>query len=113
MAEEHFLIDLALLSRYNDNINNKNAPQNFSVLTSDWRTLDISFAGCGYKAEIVASGVTAADYPDIYFDETSIAPATSAEIIAATDTDKVILYAKNIPISTLSGAFFIRKGAAV
>ena len=113
MEEEHYLIDLVLLSRFSNNMKNKNAPKNFTVLVSDWSVLSVNFAGCEYKAEIAVNGVTLADYPDIYFDESSIAPATSAEIIAATDTDKIILYAKNIPISTLSGAYFIKRGVSI
>lgn len=89
---------------------NINAPRNFSVATSDWENLEIDFIGRGYKTEITANGVTEIDYPDVYFDETSISYASAADIIVATDMNKIVLYAKNAPISTVSGVYFIKKG---
>lgn len=111
MADGHLVIDLALLARYTSNMKNELAPQVFSISTSEWIALSTNYAGCGYKAEITAVGVTAADYPDIYFDETSLETATAAEIIAGTDSGKVVLYAKSIPTATVSGSYFIKKGA--
>lgn len=89
---------------------NINAPRNFSVPVSDWENIENEFVGRGYRAEISANGVTAADFPDVYFDESSISYASAADIIVSTDTNKVILYAKNIPIAELSGVYFIKKG---
>lgn len=83
-------------------------PNAFSVDVSDWSELAEPFAGCGFSAEIVAEGVTAVDFPDIYFDEASIGVA--AGIIAGTDSGKVVLYAGSIPETALSGTYFIRKG---
>ena len=87
------------------------APTAFSVLVDAWTELAETVAGCGYSAEIAAEGVTAADYPDFYFDENSIEAA--AGIVAGTAAGKVVLYAKTAPATALSGAYFIRKGVAV
>ena len=113
MEEEHYLIDLVLLSRFFNNMKNKNAPKNFTVLVSDWSVLSVNFAGCGYKAEIAVNGVTLADYPDIYFDENSLDGAANAGVIAGTADGKIVLYANKIPATALSGAYFIRKGSTV
>lgn len=87
------------------------APTAFSVLANAWTELAETVAGCGYSAEIAAEGVTAADYPDVYFDENSLEAA--AGIVAGTAEGKVVLYAKTAPATALSGAYFIRKGSAV
>ena len=87
------------------------APTAFSVSANAWTELAETVAGCGYSAEIAAEGVTAADYPDVYFDENSIEAA--AGIVAGTAAGKVVLYAKTAPETALSGAYFIRKGSAV
>lgn len=87
------------------------APTAFSVSADAWTELAETVAGCGYSAEIAAEGVTAADYPDIYFDENSLEAA--AGIVVGTAAGKVVLYAKTAPATALSGAYFIRKGSAV
>lgn len=86
-------------------------PVAFSIEAAAWAALTVAVAGCGYSAEIAAEGVTAADYPDIYFDENSLEAA--AGIVAGTAAGKVVLYAKTAPETALSGAYFIRKGSAV
>lgn len=88
------------------------APTAFTVETSAWAALTVAVAGRGYSAEIAAEGVTAADYPDIYFGETSIDVAANAGVIAGTADGKIVLYANEIPAVALSGAYFVRKGAA-
>lgn len=87
------------------------APTAFSVSADAWTELAETVAGCGYSAEIAAEGVTAADFPDIYFDENSLEAA--AGIVAGTAAGIVVLYAKTAPATALSGAYFIRKGSAV
>lgn len=87
------------------------APTAFSVEAAAWVTLAESFAGCGYSAEITAEGVTATDFPDVYFDSTSFEAAANSGIIAATADGKIVLYAKSVPAAALSGTYFIRKGA--
>lgn len=86
-------------------------PTTFSLEASAFSELAEQFAGCGYSAEIAAEGVTAADFPDVYFDGASIENATAAGILAATADGKIVIYAKKIPEGALSGSYFIRKGA--
>ena len=88
------------------------SPTAFTVETSAWAALTVAVAGRGYSAEIVAESVTAADYPDIYFDENSLDGAANAGVIVGTADGKIVLYANEIPVATLSGAYFVRKGAA-
>lgn len=83
----------------------------FSVEVATWTTLAEQFAGCGYSAEVAAEGVTAADFPDVYFDSASFEAAANSGIIAATTDGKIILYAKSVPAAALSGTYFVRKGA--
>ncbi len=90
---------------------NTSTPTTFSVSADAWTELAETVAGCGYLAEIAAEGVTAADYPDVYFDENSLEAA--AGIVVGTAAGKVVLYAKTAPETALSGAYFIRKGSAV
>lgn len=85
-------------------------PKTFSVSTSSWSTLTTAVAGRTYKAIISATGITTSDFPDIYFDTSSIESATTADIIADTTSDSIILYAKTKPTATVSGSYFIRKG---
>ncbi len=85
-------------------------PTAFSVSTSSWTTLTTSVAGRGYSADITANGVTAADFPDVYFDSSSIETASTAGVIAGATAGKIVLYAKSKPSATLSGTYFIRKG---
>lgn len=87
-------------------------PVAFSVAASAWTTLTSEFAGCKYKATITASSVTASDFPDVFFDSSSIEAASSAGIIASAEAGVVALYAKTKPESTLAGSYFIKKGAA-
>ena len=89
------------------------APTAFSVENSAWTALSEAVAGRGYSAEIAAVGVTAADYPDIYFNENSLDGAANAGVIAGTADGKIVLYANEIPATALSGAYFIRKGSTV
>ena len=86
-------------------------PTSFSVESAAWTTLSAPFTGCGFSAEIAAEGVTAADFPDVYFDSTSLEIAANSSIIAEATDGKIVLYAKNIPQAALSGSYFIRKGA--
>lgn len=90
----------------------KQTPKSFSVSTSSWTTLSAPFAGCGFSAEIAAEGVTAADFPDVYFDSTSLETAANSVIIAEATDGKIVLYAKTVPEAALSGTYFVRKGAA-
>ncbi len=84
----------------------------FSVGTAAWSELAATVAGRGYSANISADGVTAADFSDVFFDAASIEAASDAEVIADTAAGAVVLYAKSIPVSTVSGAYFIRKGVS-
>ena len=88
------------------------ASTTFSIESAAWTTLSAPFAGCGFSAEIPAEGVTAADFPDVYFDSASFETAAKSGIIAATADGKIVLYAETVPVATLSGTCFVRKGAA-
>lgn len=87
------------------------APTSFSVEAAAWTTLSAPFAGCGFSAEIAAESVTAADFPDVYFDSTSLEIAANLGIIAEAADGKIVLYAKTVPAAALSGTYFVRKGA--
>lgn len=115
---------MATIARLNEEIAKHNADENahgnmlakpvsFSVDVSAWTELSEPFAGCAYSAETTDENVTAADFPEIFFDEASLETAGNIAVIAASGEGKVILYAKQIPEITLSGTYFIRKGAAV
>ena len=86
-------------------------PTSFLVEAAAWTTLSASFAGCGFSAEIAAEGVTSADFPDVYFDTTSLETAANSGIIAEATDGKIVLYAKTVPEAALSGTYFVRKGA--
>lgn len=86
-------------------------PYAFSVSDNDWSEITEPFAGCRFKAEIVAENVSTSDYPDVFFNSTSIEAATTAVIIVNAEAGVVALYAKNKPASTLAGTYFIKKGA--
>ncbi len=88
-------------------------PTAFSVSTAAWTELAESVVGCGYSAEIAAEGVSAGDYPDMYFDAASIEAASIAGILADTADGAIVLYAKSMPTTALSGAYFIKKGVDV
>lgn len=88
------------------------APTAFSVATSSWTTLSEQVAGRGFSAEITAESVTAADFPDVYFDSASFETAANSGIIAGTADGKIVFYAKTVPEAALSGTYFVRKGAA-
>jgi len=85
-------------------------PTLFSVEAAAWTALASPVAGCGYSANVSAEGVTAGDFPDVYFDAASIEAASTAGVLADTAEGAVVLYAKSIPTTALSGAYFIRKG---
>ena len=89
----------------------KQTPKSFSISTSSWTTLTTAVAGRTYKATISASGVTTSDFPDVYFNSSSVVAATAADIVADTAANYVVLYAKTKPTATLSGSYFIRKGS--
>lgn len=86
-------------------------PTAFSVQSAEWSELAVAFVGCKYSAEIMDENVTAADFPDIYFDENSLEAASEAAITAASANGAVTLYAKTLPSDNISGHYFIRKGA--
>lgn len=86
-------------------------PTAFSVDVSSWSELGTEFAGCTYSAEIMDEGVSAADFPDIYFDGNSLEAAMNAAVISAAEDGKIVLYAADIPEQPLAGAYFIKKGA--
>lgn len=88
------------------------APTSFSVEAAAWVTLSAPFSGCGFSTEITAESVTAADFPDVYFDSASFETAANSGIIAEATDGKIVLYAKTVPEAALSGSYFIRKGAA-
>ena len=71
---------------------------NKTVETTDWidQSSDPDVTGYPYKAEITAADVTTNYSPDIRFD---VADATSGIFapVAATDTDKVLIYASSVP----------------
>lgn len=87
-------------------------PVAFSIEATAWTTLETEVCGRAYFATFTATGVTALDFPDVYFDKDSIVAADASSILADTSADTVVLYAKTKPTSTLSGTYFIKKGAA-
>lgn len=86
-------------------------PVAFSVATSAWTTLSTAFIGRGFSAEIAADGITSEDFPDVFFDNTSVSAAANLGILAEATDGKIVFYTKSIPTTVLSGVFFIRKGA--
>lgn len=94
-------------------VSSASTPTAFSVDVASWTALASPIVGRGYSAEIAAEGVTAGDYPDIYFDIASIEAASAASILADTADGTIVLYAKSIPKTSLSGTYFIKKGDAV
>lgn len=94
-----------------NNLFNKLAPKTFSVAVSAWTaSQDPDFP---FKAEITASGVTAADSADVRFDKASIKLAGAAGVITGeTAAEKITLLAEKTPTAALSGVYIITKGAA-
>ncbi len=90
-------------------VSSASTPTAFSVEAA-WTALASPVVGRGYSAEIAAEGVTAGDFPDVYFDAASVEAASTASILADTADGAIVLYAKSIPTTALSGAYFIRKG---
>ncbi len=86
-------------------------PTAFSVDTAVWKALAEPVTDCSYSAEIAASGVTASDIPDVYFDDATILAASTAEIRVGFGKNKLIFYAKKTPTTALSGVYFTRKAA--
>ncbi len=91
-------------------VSSASTPTAFSVEAAAWTALASPVVGRGYSAEIAAEGVTAGDFPDVYFDAASVEAASTASILADTADGAIVLYAKSIPTTALSGAYFIRKG---
>lgn len=87
-------------------------PTAFSVDASAWSELETAVCGCLYSAEIADGNVTAADFPDIYFDESSLEAAMNAAVIPSAEDGKIVLYAMDIPTETLGGSYFVRKGVS-
>lgn len=82
----------------------------FSVSTSSWTKLTTAVAGRTYKVTITATGATAKDIPDVYFNAATLAIAEKASVIADCVANAVVLYAKGVPTGTVGGNFFIKKG---
>ncbi len=91
-------------------VSSASTPTAFSADTAAWTALASPVVGRGYSAEIAAEGVSAGDFPDVYFDAASVEAASTASILADTADGAIVLYAKSIPTTALSGAYFIRKG---
>ncbi len=102
--------DIKRLERAVTEVRETAAPTAFSVDTAAWTALTPPVVGRGYSAEIAAEGVSAGDFPDVYFDAASVEAASTASILADTADGAIVLYAKSIPTTALSGAYFIRKG---
>ena len=112
MADEHYIIDLTLLARYNSNMRKEQAPQSFSITVSDWYTLSEEINSCKYYAEIPVLNLTANDHARVDFSFNSISVCEVAEICSAGETTngKIILYSKEIPSDTINGVYIIQKG---
>ncbi len=110
MADENKIIDLSALERFKNNARKNVAPKTFSVPASAWTaSSDTDFA---FKAEIVVSGITAADSADVRFDNVSIKAAGAAGVITGeTAAGKITLFAEKAPTIVLSGVYVISKGA--
>ncbi len=91
-------------------VSSASTPTAFSVEAAAWAALASPVVGRGYSANVSAEGVTAGDFPDVYFDAASVEAASTASILADTADGAIVLYAKSIPTTALSGAYFIRKG---
>lgn len=76
---------------------------NITIETTDWtdQSSDPDVAGYPYKAEITAADVTTDYTPDVRFD---VADATSGIFapVAATGTDKVLIYASEVPSADIT-----------
>lgn len=83
----------------------------FSIAVDVWTEGTTPIEGCGYIAEIAASGVVETDIPDVYFDSASIKIASAAGVIPDTAADTIKFYAEKIPTAALSGIYYTKKGA--
>lgn len=73
--------------------------KDLSVESSSWVS-DATFADFPYKAEIEIAGVTADHVPDVTFDPSAVLTGKICPV-AQTATDKVIIFASEIPAWTL------------
>lgn len=72
---------------------------NAEVAVADWE-VDATYSDYGYKAEIGLQGVTSDYSPDVRFAYAEISSGIFAPV-ADTDTDKVIIYASEVPESAI------------
>ena len=114
MADEHYLIDLTLLSRYSKNMNVKLAAKNFSIAISDWQTLSAEINNCKYYAEIIVVNVSENDNARVDFAFDSIDVCQDAGIYPAgkTENGKIIIYSKEIPSADINGIYTIQEGVS-
>ena len=73
---------------------------NVEVAVADWEA-DATYSDYGYKAEIDAPGITSDFSPDVRFAYDEISSGIFGPI-ADTDTDKVIIYASEVPESAIT-----------
>ena len=73
---------------------------NIEVAVADWGA-DATYSDYGYKAEIDAPGVTSDYSPDVRFAYAEVSSGIFGPI-ADTDTDKVIIYASEVPESAIT-----------
>ena len=77
---------------------------NLTVPVSAW-VASTTYAWLPYKAEITCQGVTANDYPTVIFSKESLDYLDLVDINverSSTEANKVIVYASDIPTSSLS-----------
>lgn len=74
--------------------------ENVTVATEAFMN-DTTYADYPYRAEIAADGVDSEYIPEVVFDVPEAVSGNYANV-AATDTDKVIIYAKELPTSAIT-----------
>ena len=77
---------------------------NMTVPVSAWAA-STTYAWLPYKAEITCQGVTTSDYPTVIFSKESLDYLDLVDINverSSTEANKVIVYASDIPTSSLS-----------